>query len=69
MNPNIHTCPRCNNNGNIIAHKKKVVKLKCPECEKLWFADSKICPQCKQPNGFAVDGMCSSCYSNNLRDR
>lgn len=67
MTQDIHSCPRCSNNGIIIAHKKKIVKLKCFECEKLWFADSKICPQCNKPNGFAVDGVCSDCYSTNRK--
>jgi predicted RNA-binding Zn-ribbon protein involved in translation (DUF1610 family) len=67
MTQDIHTCPRCSSTGNVIKHIKIAVKIKCPECEKQWYADSKICPRCNKPNGFAVEGVCSECYSTNHR--
>lgn len=67
MTKNIHTCPKCHTNGNVVQHKEKRVMIDCPRCFKSWFADSKICPSCEKPNGFAVEGLCSHCYSDSRR--
>jgi primosomal protein N' len=58
----VPNCPKCQTKGNVIDHHKKFVKLECPKCNSKWTTLSKKCPECDKPNGYAVDGVCSSCY-------
>lgn len=57
-------CPKCGGENTFVSHKmRKEVKLVCTDCGRRWLTESKICPKCHRPNGFAVDGVCSQCYS------
>jgi phage FluMu protein Com len=59
----VPNCPKCNSVGEVVRNNKQFVKLECPKCDYLWSTISPNCPRCKKPNGFAVEGVCSSCYS------
>lgn len=59
-------CPQCNGNGYVADKRKKQVKMECLECHHHWITESKICPKCERPNGYAVDGICAQCYSEQL---
>src|SRR5579875_1594749 len=65
----VHTCPRCRSNGYVIRLKKDTVIIECPQCLKYWQAPSPKCPDCDKPNGFAVEGLCVTCYSDQLNKK
>lgn len=56
-------CPRCMGEGFVIAPRENLVMLECEECAHMWLTHSKICPDCKEANGYFVDGPCRPCYS------
>lgn len=56
-------CPQCGRKGEVLDQHKNMVLMRCPECHNKWKTYSKNCPKCGKPNGFAVDGLCGSCYS------
>lgn len=60
-------CPKCNAVGEVIKREKQFVTLDCPKCSRKWKTLSKICPKCIKPNGYAVEGVCSGCYSEHHR--
>lgn len=58
-------CPKCGSQNHFVRDKmRKEVKMLCLDCGHKWLTESKICPKCERPNGFAVDGLCSQCYSD-----
>jgi hypothetical protein len=59
-------CPKCGGNAYVIDKRKYKVKMECLECQVTWLTDSRTCPKCKRPNGYAVDGICAQCYSTQL---
>lgn len=63
----IPNCPKCQTVGNVIGHRKALIKLECPECEAQWSTLSKLCKHCKKPNGYATEGVCSKCYSERYK--
>jgi hypothetical protein len=56
-------CPKCGGNAYVIDKRKYKVKMECLECRVTWLTDSRTCPKCKRPNGYAVDGICAQCFS------
>jgi hypothetical protein len=62
MSETVAHCPKCEMMGVVIGHRGKTVSLECPNDSSKWLTKSKICPDCEKPNGYAVDGVCSSCY-------
>jgi predicted RNA-binding Zn-ribbon protein involved in translation (DUF1610 family) len=65
----VPNCPKCKEVGIVISHRKQFVTLECPLCKEHWTTLSKVCTKCRKPNGFAVEGLCKICYSEqfNLR--
>ena len=59
-------CPKCNGDGFVVDKRKYNIKLECLDCREHWLDESRTCPKCKRPNGFAVPGLCSQCYSAQL---
>ncbi|WML38683.1 hypothetical protein RCG19_15960 [Neobacillus sp. OS1-2] len=60
-------CGVCGGHGYVIDKLKKEVKMECCECSVTWVTDSKTCPKCKKPNGFAVDGVYAQCYAEHFK--
>jgi predicted amidophosphoribosyltransferase len=59
-------CPECGNMGYVKQKLKTELKMECFSCKETWYAFSKICPKCKRPNGFAIEGLCAQCYGDRL---
>lgn len=57
------TCPKCKKEGQFYANAYPMVLMECIPCRVTWKSKSPVCPNCKKPNGFAVEGTCSTCYS------
>jgi len=56
-------CGMCGGPAYVADKQKSQVKLQCLDCKVTWKVDSKICPKCRRPNGYAVEGLCAQCYS------
>jgi hypothetical protein len=57
-------CGVCGGHGYVVKKQKSEVKLECMSCRTTWVKESKICPNCARPNGYAVDGLCAQCYAH-----
>lgn len=56
-------CKKCHFQGNVVRQKGVFIVLECPGCSQKWETLSASCKSCNKPNGFAVEGYCSTCYS------
>jgi hypothetical protein len=60
-------CGVCGGHGYVVNKQKNEVKMECVDCKIIWVTDSKTCPNCLRPNGYAVDGPCAQCYARNYK--
>lgn len=57
-------CPKCGSPGQVHQRTKGgSVICECFECGNRWTTTSPLCPICKKPNGYAVEGICMQCYA------
>lgn len=58
-------CPQCSTQGYLLAPAGKLVLMECDDtkCGYQWHTMAKVCPECKKPNGYFIDGPCRKCYA------
>lgn len=56
-------CSKCNTMGTVFNKRFNTVYVECPKCTHKWKTQSETCPICGKANGFAVEGICGTCYS------
>lgn len=61
-------CPKCQTEGQVINKFQNTIVIECPICANNWKTESMICPKCNKPNGYAVDGLCTSCYGESRHE-